>query len=131
MRTIDYYTKIGLLIPVRRSPSNYRYYGDDALVRLRWIERLKAEKYTLEEIRAWLDEIDHLLREGDLQSLAQRMEEVLASLEQAKKELAKLTPALSHLQGQDHDRVAKQFAARAMSTLQGMLVLLSNTPPTL
>ncbi|WP_172673516.1 MerR family DNA-binding transcriptional regulator [Calditerricola satsumensis] len=30
MRTIDYYTQIGLLIPVRRSPSNYRYYGDDA-----------------------------------------------------------------------------------------------------
>jgi len=44
VRTIDYYTQIGLLSPVRRSPSNYRYYGDDALIRLRWIERLKAEK---------------------------------------------------------------------------------------
>lgn len=129
VRTIDYYTQIGLLSPVRRSPSNYRYYGDDALIRLRWIERLKAEKYTLEEIREWLNEMDHLLQEGNLRNLAQRMEEVLASLEQAKKELAKLTPALSHLQSQDHGHAAKQFAARAMSTLQGMLVLLSNSPP--
>lgn len=49
-RTIDYYTNLGLLVPIR-FPNNYRYYTEDTLVRLKIIESLKASRLTLVEIR--------------------------------------------------------------------------------
>jgi hypothetical protein len=49
-RTIDYYTKLGLLQPIR-SENNYRYYTRHTLARLKIIEALKAQRFTLDEIR--------------------------------------------------------------------------------
>jgi len=49
-RTIDYYTTLGLLRPVR-SESNYRYYDGEALVCLKIIESMKNSRFTLEEIK--------------------------------------------------------------------------------
>ena len=51
-RTIDYYTKLSLIEPEKRSDTNYRLYSDETLTRLKRIESMKNEKYTLEEIKA-------------------------------------------------------------------------------
>ncbi|MGH2946948.1 MAG: MerR family transcriptional regulator [Solirubrobacteraceae bacterium] len=50
-RTIRYYESIGLLAPRARSEGGYRLYGDEAVERLRLIERAKRLGLSLEEIR--------------------------------------------------------------------------------
>ncbi|MGG0177064.1 MerR family transcriptional regulator [Gottfriedia acidiceleris] len=49
-RTIDYYTKLGLL-EAKRSESNYRYYSTEAIETLRFIEHCKKMRISLEEIK--------------------------------------------------------------------------------
>lgn len=48
-RTIDYYTKLGLITPESRSMKNYRLYSHETLVVLQRINQLKQEKYTLKK----------------------------------------------------------------------------------
>jgi MerR family transcriptional regulator, copper efflux regulator len=56
VKTIRYYTDIGLLTPqVRRSPSGYRLYDSDALNRLAFIRRTQALGLSLSEIRDILE----------------------------------------------------------------------------
>ncbi|HEY8415019.1 MAG TPA: MerR family transcriptional regulator [Thermaerobacter sp.] len=54
-RTVDYYTRIGLLHPEARTPAQYRLYSEESLERLRTIQALRARKYSLEEIKVILD----------------------------------------------------------------------------
>ncbi|OPX85950.1 MAG: Mercuric resistance operon regulatory protein [Pelotomaculum sp. PtaB.Bin013] len=62
-RTVDYYTNLGLLEPVR-SARNYRYYTEEALIRLKLIEGLKEKRLTLEEIKERLNLLDGNLLEA-------------------------------------------------------------------
>jgi len=50
-RTIDYYTKLGLL-EAKRSESNYRYYSNEAIETLRFIEHCKHMRISLDEIKS-------------------------------------------------------------------------------
>ncbi|MBE3588778.1 MAG: MerR family transcriptional regulator [Thermoanaerobacteraceae bacterium] len=59
-RTIDYYTNLGLLKPVR-SETNYRYYSQETLYRLKIIEDMKRQRFTLEEIKEQMDLLDDRL----------------------------------------------------------------------
>jgi DNA-binding transcriptional MerR regulator len=49
-RTIRYYESLGLLYPHEREGSGFRYYGPDALARLKKIEYLKNLDFSLDEI---------------------------------------------------------------------------------
>lgn len=53
-----YYESIGLLRKARRSPANYRLYGDDDARRLRQICVYRAAGLTLADIRSALDRAD-------------------------------------------------------------------------
>lgn len=93
-RTIDYYTNLGLLKPVR-SASNYRYYTEDALIRLKVIESLKAGRFTLEEIREHL----RLLDDGAPQELNRTVKKNgPVNLEQLRKQIKQLENHLVQLE---------------------------------
>lgn len=49
-RTVDYYTNLGLL-EFNRSESNYRYYSNVMVDRIKEIEQLKQEGMHLNEIK--------------------------------------------------------------------------------
>lgn len=53
-RTIDYYTKLGLL-KAERSKSNYRYYDSSALEDLKLIDHYKKLNYSLDMIKERLE----------------------------------------------------------------------------
>lgn len=73
-RTIDYYTKLGLISPEKRTQKNYRLYSAETLTRLERINQMKQEKYTLEEIREKLEQWDRVTHE-------EQVSEKLSSLE--------------------------------------------------
>lgn len=56
-RTVRYYDDEGLL-PARRSPGNYRLYGEDALAKMLTIRRLKPLGFSLDEMREVLALLD-------------------------------------------------------------------------
>lgn len=58
-RTVDYYTNLGLLTPVR-SKGNFRYYTPECLVRLKMIKALQEKRLTLEEIKNELNDLNNL-----------------------------------------------------------------------
>ena len=58
IRTLQYYDKIGLLKPARRTESGYRLYDDTALEKLQRILLFKELEFPLKEIREILSRPD-------------------------------------------------------------------------
>lgn len=71
--TVRYYERAGLLRASGRSPSNYRFYSQADLHRLRFIRAAQATGFTLEDVKSLL----RPTRCGNVQGLiAQRLEQV-------------------------------------------------------
>ncbi|MCB9744092.1 MAG: MerR family transcriptional regulator [Alphaproteobacteria bacterium] len=61
-RAIHFYEELGLLRPAGRTKGGFRLYGEEAVTRIRWIERLQELGFSLPEIQeflARLQEEDH------------------------------------------------------------------------
>lgn len=89
-RTIDYYTRMGLLSPTHLSEGRHRLYDETALATVRQIKAMQAQRFSLAEIR-------DLLRQATEGYKAvfpklRRIEEELVRLDQ---ELAALRPQLA------------------------------------
>lgn len=50
-RTVDYYTRLGLVEPAERTEGNYRLYEPDAVARLERVKQLQRQRLSLAEIR--------------------------------------------------------------------------------
>lgn len=59
--TIRYYESLGLVEPVRRSESGYRYYAIDAVKRVQFIRKAQSLQFSLSEIQQILG----VRRQGD------------------------------------------------------------------
>ncbi len=53
--TVRYYERVGLVRPSGRTAGNFRYYGPEALHRLRFIRAAAATGFTLADIRRLLE----------------------------------------------------------------------------
>jgi len=91
-RTIDFYTRIGLLNAVR-SDGNYRLYNKECVERLQLIQELKEKKFSLGEIR----KVFELAEDPDEGEVLQRVEHVRELMLTLEREIAQLKPELSQL----------------------------------
>lgn len=94
-KTVRYYEQIGLLPHPSRTDSGYRRYGEDELVRLRFIGKAKSLGLSLEEIARILalsaeggDPCPHVV--GLLDQHLARIGETLARLADFREQLARL-----------------------------------------
>lgn len=93
VRTLHYYDEIGLLKPVSRSENGYRYYDQEAMVRLQQIMFFRELDFGLEEIRGIMskpgfDVLEALQSHQTLLSKkAERINRLLATVEQTIKKL--------------------------------------------
>lgn len=113
-RTIDYYTNLGLL-KAKRSSSNYRYYNQEAIEQLHFIERKKKEGLSLEQIKHL---IEPKMEEIDIQDIRVQMQ-------QLEKEVALLVTKLAK-----EDQLAKQNIVTKMkqdskTLIQSLLLLIT------
>ncbi|MNJ34142.1 HTH-type transcriptional regulator ZntR [compost metagenome] len=86
-RTIDYYTKLKLITPEARTQKNYRLYSAETLNRLKRINELKQEKYTLKEIRSKLELWNKVSHEEQVTEKLTSLEIHMQRLEREVKEL--------------------------------------------
>ncbi len=122
-RTIDYYTKLGLLQPIR-SENNYRYYTKHTLARLKIIETLKAQRFTLNEIR---EQITLLVQEQAMHSDSQiNIEHIREQLKQLEEQLIRLQPtATSSLDSGQVAVLSKQVMVRGMAIMNALIIYVS------
>ena len=78
-RTLHYYDEIGLLHPASYGENGYRYYGEEAVLRLQQILFFRELDLSLEQIKAIIDRPDFdLLKalEGHKRGLQERVERI-------------------------------------------------------
>src|ERR671939_1967613 len=93
-RTIKYYEELGLVEPEARSPGGFRLYGEEEVLRLERILRMKGIGYSLAAIRELLSVRD-AAQEADkatvlrtaAEHLKDREQEVAARIQQVREDL--------------------------------------------
>lgn len=124
-RTIDYYTKMGLLRPAVRTDSNYRLYGYDALERLKRIEQLKKEKYTLEEIKQILSHLDSVASEPQI---TDKLAMLQSHMKQLEKEIKELEPYIEKLKPNQAKHVFKLLTPQSAACIEAIMLILAKGP---
>ena len=120
-RTIDYYTKLGLISPEARSKTNYRLYGNETLLRLKRIEELKKEKYTLEEIRTNLEQLNKISRDA---AVTEKLSKLQIHLRQLEREIKELRPLITEMKPNKARHALNMLAAQSAACIDALLLLL-------
>ncbi|GGE80971.1 MerR family transcriptional regulator [Priestia taiwanensis] len=116
-RTIDYYTKLGLL-QAERSPSNYRYYTEDVLADLRYIEECKKSHIPLEEIKEKIQCRKECVGEEDLYNKAEHVE---ALMRQLHNELSEIMPVLEKINQERQRVISNKLTPQSKTLVQSLL----------
>lgn len=124
-RTIDYYTKLGLIEPEARSETNYRLYSDETMQRLKRIETMKREKYTLEEIKAALTLWNKVSKDDLVTYKLTSLQQLMLQVEKEAKEAEQLVDKLKPSQLKN---LHKMLTPSAAACIEALLLLLGKTP---
>jgi len=124
-RTIDYYTRLGLIKPEKRSDSNYRYYSDETLARLQRINMLKKEKYTLKEIKEKLQQWEKVNSSEEVTNKFTALQLHLMNLE---KEVKEISPMVDQLKPKQAKTLFKMITPRSAALIEALLILLGKNP---
>lgn len=121
--TVRYYERAGLLRPAGRTASNYRFYGEESVERLRFIRTAQATGFTLHDIMSLLD-----LRDGT----AAPCREVQVLIEARLGDVAKHLEGLQHVQEVLHAslHICRQAEAKGRCEVIENLNVASAAPPT-
>lgn len=124
-RTIDYYTKMGLICPEKRSTSNYRYYSDETLLRLKRIELMKREKYTLEEIKSSLDLLNKISKD---EAVTDKFTSLQLHMQQLEKEVKELGPLIDQMKPNQAKKLYKLLTPQSAACIEALLLFLGKGP---
>ncbi len=117
-RTVDFYTRQGLLHPEQGSPGHgYRHYTQEDRKRMLIIKQLQAQKYSLKEIRQILDRNNVSPKTSGIEI----MEEVTIDLDRLQK-LIKKTRSANLINEQPALRLLAAQALQKATGLCSMLV---------
>jgi DNA-binding transcriptional MerR regulator len=88
VRAIHLYEQLELLKPAARSKGRYRLYGPEALVRIRWIQKLQDLGFSLPDIKAIVKDVE---QHGSASSAMVGVREIYAQkLEETRSQIARL-----------------------------------------
>jgi len=124
-RTIDYYTQLGLLEPVR-SETNYRYYPEESIEYLQLIHALKKQHLTLEEIRERLQLLKS--QSAPMDEIIDKIEHLQEQMKHIQEEVLELKPLLKQLNEQQIKLMTKPLAQQGYTLLHTLALLLGENP---
>lgn len=124
-RTVDYYTSMGLLNPLR-SESNYRYYSRETLLRLKLIQSMKKKRFTLEEIRTRLSLLDSI--QVDQENIS--IDSIKKQLKQLEEQIIQLQPSVSLLEKSQANQFT-QVLAQSMVLFSSIILYINEIAPDL
>lgn len=119
-RTIDYYTRMGLL-ECTRSSNNYRYYDTSALENLKMIEQCQQHHMTLAEIKQRLllkktDNIEYRVVEKQVDHIKNEMDHLNG-------EINDILQVVNSLDEEDKKKVLNKVSPQALALLQSLVLL--------
>lgn len=123
-RTIDYYTSIGLIEPVKRSEGNYRLYTNETLIKLERIEQLKKNKLSLEEIKNVLSNW-HLITEEE--TVSQRLADIQLQLTKLEREVKELEPVIQQLKPRQARRLYTRIMPQTAACIEALMILMNKS----
>jgi len=123
-RTIDYYTSIGLIEPVKRSEGNYRLYTNETLIKLERIEQLKKNKLSLEEIKAVLSNWNLITEE---ERVSQRLVEIQMQLSKLEREVKELEPVIQQLKPRQARRLYTRLMPQTAACIEALMILMNKS----
>ncbi|MFC4599987.1 MerR family transcriptional regulator [Cohnella hongkongensis] len=123
-RTIDYYTSLGLILPAKRSSGNYRLYDDETLSRLRRIEQLKAQKFSLEEIREQFASHNRVAVD---EIVNRKLADLQIHLVQLEREVKELEPVLEQLKPNQAKKLYRTITPQTAACVEALLLLLGKS----
>lgn len=118
-RTVDYYTNLGLLAPVR-SCSNYRYYDEHALKRLQLIVLCKQQRLALSDIKSRLDEQFPSQKEDP-----DELVHLTSDIDRMNEHMDRILVRCKQLQPEEREKLKEQLTPEKMTAVQSFLLLLS------
>jgi MerR family transcriptional regulator, copper efflux regulator len=124
-RTIDYYTKLGLIQPEQRTDSNYRLYSDETLARLKRIEAMKKEKYTLEEIKESFEQWGKVSRD---EQVTEKLTLLQLRMQQLEKDVKELQPMIGGLKPTQSKALFQNLTAQSAACIEALLFFLGKGP---
>jgi len=123
-RTIDFYTKVGLLKVTTREKNSYRLYNDETIKRLERIEYLKKNKNTLEEIKLLLDEWENASPTEQLQKKFADLEQQLVNIEQ---EVKQLEPVLESLKSNQAAYFKTRVLPQTAACIEALMLIINKS----
>jgi MerR family transcriptional regulator, thiopeptide resistance regulator len=105
VRTLHYYDQIGLLPPTAYGDNGYRYYGEEATLRLQQILFFRELDFSLEEIRAVLDEPGFDM----VQALQAHRTALEAKAERLANLIITIDKTISHIKGEYRMKAQEAF----------------------
>ncbi|MGG1678549.1 MerR family transcriptional regulator [Neobacillus sp. NRS-1170] len=120
-RTIDYYTQIGLLNPVR-SDSNYRMYGEESIQILELVEHYKTLNMPLDEIKTSIKMINSN-NSIDKEKVEKHCEQIAVLMEHLKEEIKVMEPILQKLNNNEKEMLVNKLSLKGVSLAQTLLLL--------
>jgi DNA-binding transcriptional MerR regulator len=121
-RTIDYYTNLGLLTPIR-SENNYRYYTKHTLARLKIINIMKAQRFTLEEIGEQLSLFEQ--DQGGHKDNQINIDFIRKQIKQLEDQLIQLQPVTAAMDSNQAAILSRQVMLKGMAVMNALVIYLN------
>ncbi|WP_456270992.1 MerR family transcriptional regulator [Bacillus sp. AK031] len=118
-RTIDYYTKLGL-IDCSRSQNGYRHYDEQTIDKLKIIEQCQQVHMPLIEIKERLSMNQD--EDMDIQVFEKQVDRVKYEMEHLSTELNEIIQIVNSLKDDDKKQVLNRVSPQAMALIQSLLV---------
>lgn len=123
-RTIDYYTKLGLITPEQRTQKNYRLYNHETLSRLERIIQMKLEKYSLDEIKQSLEKWSSVSSNEQVTSKLNSLE---IHVQQLEREMNELKPLLQDMKPTHQRKVVAGLLTKSAACMEALKILLESS----
>jgi MerR family transcriptional regulator, copper efflux regulator len=118
-RTIDYYTNLGLL-KAERTASNYRYYSQESLEDLRFIEACKKQQRSLQEIKELLAR----KKQEKQPDIVHQANDIANQIHHLKENIEELLPLFENLDEHERKLIIKRLSPESITLIHSLLMLL-------